>query len=112
MHPRFFTLPALSLFTLATALKAETNAILNVEAVPEKGQTLVWSPLFQAGWDRLNAQFDKKLGQASPPNALIDQLDNMQWDEAATLPKGDYLSLAGASNQVCLLYTSPSPRDA
>jgi hypothetical protein len=64
------------------------------EALPEKS-TVVWSPLFQATWDKLNANLGGKPDRIVPPNALMEKLDSFEWNAKMTMPDGSWKTWSG-----------------
>jgi hypothetical protein len=64
------------------------------EALPEKS-TVVWSPLFQATWDKLNASLGGSADRIAPPNALMDKLDSFKWDAEKIMPDGSWKTWSG-----------------
>jgi hypothetical protein len=48
-------LPVFAMLIGASPLLAGPQGVLDIAKVPAEGKTVVWSPLFQASWDRLNA---------------------------------------------------------
>jgi hypothetical protein len=88
-----FLVPALAL--LASAVHAEVVTLAHPgEALPEKS-TVIWSPLFQATWDTLNAELGGKPKKVEPPNALMAKLDSFKWDAGKVLPDGSWKSWSG-----------------
>ncbi len=73
----------------------EVRPVLDFSQLPPKGRTLVWSPLFQASWDKLNRMHGGKPEKVVPPNALIALLDQFQWKEDEVMPKKGYATFAG-----------------
>lgn len=73
--------------------------ILNIDEVPPKGVTQVWSPLFQASWEKLNEMQGGKLERVVPPNVLIAQLEEFKWQSKEVMPKDGFAVYAGQANQ-------------
>jgi len=90
-------LPIATILIAALPIFAEPHAVLDVEKLPPRGETLVWSPLFQASWDKLNLMHGGKPEKVVPPNALIANLDDFQWREDEVMPKDGYVTFAGRS---------------
>lgn len=93
MKPTTLTLAIL--FSLVVSLTAETKAVLKTDQIPVGGKSLVWSPLFQASWDKLNSRRKGKLVKITPPNALMTMLDSFHWKETEVMPEGGYAVFAG-----------------
>ena len=68
------------------------------EALPATN-TVVWSPLFQSGWDQLNASLGGPPGQIDPPNKLMAGLDAFRWDAEKVMPKGSWKAWCGPATQ-------------
>ncbi len=71
----------------ALLLGAAVAAAAEVVTLPHPGQplpagrTVVWSPLFQAGWDALNAKLGGPPNKVEPPNALMAKLDTFRREQ-------------------------------
>ena len=88
-----FLIPALAL--LASAVRAEVVTLAHPgEALPEKS-TVVWSPLFQATWDKLNSELGGKPKKVEPPNALMTKLDSFKWEAGKVMPDGSWKTWSG-----------------
>ena len=63
------------------------------------------------GEDSLSATID--IGDAAPDALALDDTDNVQTLDGLTytFPVGGATLMVGDSTDICLLYTSPSPRD-
>lgn len=64
------------------------------EKMPEKG-TAVWSPLFQATWDKLNAELGGPAKKIEPPNELMTKLDTFKWNSKQVMPDGSWKTWSG-----------------
>lgn len=73
----------------------ETTAVLDLEKLPSPGQTQVWSPLFQASWDKLKSNHAGKLLRVDPPNPLIIKLEQFSWKKDKVMPPEGYAVYAG-----------------
>ena len=82
--------------------------ILNIDEVPPKGVTQVWSPLFQASWDKLSEMQRGKLEKVVPPNVLIAKLEEFKLQSAEVMPKDGFAVYAGQANQVFARETAAS----
>lgn len=89
----------IALFIAGFPVLGGTNAVLDIEKLPPQGQTLVWSPLFQASWDKLNAMHGGVPEKVVPPNKLISRLDQFQWRMDEVMPKDGYATFAGPTTQ-------------
>lgn len=65
---------------------AEIAAVAHPESKLPSGQTVVWTPLFQASWDKLNATHGGKPLKVEPPNELISRLDTFTWKTESVMP--------------------------
>jgi hypothetical protein len=66
------------------------------EALPHE-KTVVWSPLFQATWDKLNTELGGKAEKVVPPNELTAKLDSFQWEANKIMPAGSWKTWSGPS---------------
>ena len=82
--------------------------ILNIDEVPPKGVTQVWSPLFQASWDKLSEMQRGKLEKVVPPNVLISKLEEFKLQSAEVMPKDGFAVYAGQANEVFARETAAS----
>ena len=89
------TLILSAFFIAGFPVLGETQAVLDIEKLPPPGQTLVWSPLFQDSWDKMNAILGGPPGKIEPANALMSRLDQFQWKVADVMPKDGYATFAG-----------------
>ncbi|TAE75388.1 MAG: hypothetical protein EAZ84_09330 [Verrucomicrobia bacterium] len=77
----------------------EMGAVAHPEqSLPATG-TIVWTPLFQASWDALNAYHGGKPVKVDPPNALISRLDTFTWKPETVMPRGRWKTWAGPANE-------------
>ncbi|QTN30950.1 hypothetical protein HZ994_00940 [Akkermansiaceae bacterium] len=63
------------------------------------GKTVVWSPLFQATWDAMNAELGGKPLDVDPPNELMTRLDSFQWQPDKVMPEGAWKVWAGKATK-------------
>lgn len=83
------------LILLAASARGEAVTLVHPdEALPEK-QTVVWSPLFQATWDKHNANLGGKPDRIEPPNALMAKLDSFEWNPKKIMPEGSWKTWCG-----------------
>lgn len=83
------TLSALFLAAAAAAAAEVVTLPHPAEPLPP-GRTVVWSPLFQASWDALNAKLGGPPTKVEPPNPLMAKLDTFKWDAAQVMPEGSW----------------------
>lgn len=89
----------LSALLLGAAITAAAEVVTlphPAEPLPP-GRTVVWSPLFQAGWDALNAKLGGPPTKVEPPNALMAKLDAFQWKPAEVMPEGSWKTWCGTA---------------
>ncbi len=79
--------------------------LADIVAVPHPGEalptasTVVWSPLFQAAWDQLNASLGGPPDRVDPPNKLMAELDAFRWETAKVMPEGSWKAWCGPATQ-------------
>ena len=78
---------------------AQTKAILDPEEEFISGKNTIWSPLFQASWDQLNAFHQGAPERVEPPNALIDKLNSYDWNEDSVFPENSHQIFAGPATR-------------
>jgi hypothetical protein len=90
----------LLILLLPVIARAEILAVPHPSCTFDAKQTVIWTPLFQAAWDALNASHQGE-GKASiqPPNKVMDMLDSFTWEAENVLPKGAWFVHAGPLNQ-------------
>ncbi len=89
--------PLLILVGLATPLAAEIAVVAHPEEKFDSTQTVVWTPLFQATWDRLNSFYGGKPVKVEPPNELIEKLNRFEWDATKVMPAKGWKTWAGTA---------------
>jgi hypothetical protein len=89
--------PLTLLFSLSTSLMAEITAVVHPEEKFDAGNTVVWTPLAQATWDRLNDFYGGKPVKVEPPNELIEKLNLFEWDSAKVMPQKGWKTWAGTA---------------
>lgn len=87
--------PCLPAPTNELSAENRVTAVLDTSRLPEQAETRVWSPLFQASWDKMNANHAGKPVKIEPPNPLITRLNNFKWNQASVMPKGGYAVFSG-----------------
>ena len=85
--------------TVAVDESTGPPAVLDMGKMPSPGESLVWSPLFQACWDKLGAMHAGKMEKVEPANALIDLLNQTQWKKDDVMPKDGYELYAGPATK-------------
>ncbi|WP_035604333.1 hypothetical protein [Haloferula sp. BvORR071] len=81
---------------------ASTNEIESVAHPAEDfpaDRTVVWSPIFQAAWDRMNEELGGPPFKIEPPNALMAKLDSFAWQAGLSLPEGGWKLWSGPNTQ-------------
>ena len=78
---------------------AEIGAVAHPEEKVPPARTVVWTPLFQASWDRLNGTHGGKPVKIEPPNALISRLDAFAWKPKTVMPVGRWKTWAGPASE-------------
>jgi hypothetical protein len=74
---------------------AEIGAVAHPEEKFPAAQTVVWTPLFQASWDELNATHGGKPLKVEPPNELISRLDAFTWKAESVMPQDHWKVWSG-----------------
>jgi hypothetical protein len=79
---------------LAAAARAEVITLVHTSEPFPKNTTVMWSPLFQATWDKLNEHLGppNKEGQSSP---MMMQLDTFKWNVGKIMPEGSWKTWTG-----------------
>lgn len=80
---------------LTLPLHAEVASVAHPEQPLPADRTVVWSPLFQAAWDQLNAKHGGPAVKVDTPNPLIAKLDCFRWESVKVMPKGGWKAWAG-----------------
>ena len=76
--------------------------VLHPEDEFDFGDTVVWSPLFQATWDVVNAELGGKPQKVDPPNGLMGKLDGFEWDAEKVMPEKDWKVWGGRATNAFL----------
>lgn len=84
---------------LALPLSAEVESVAHPTEKFPAGATVVWTPLFQAAWDRLNAYHGGKPVKVEPPNELISRLDAFAWKAGEVMPEDRWKVWAGPATE-------------
>jgi hypothetical protein len=83
------------LMALCVAASADVVTLAHpCEALPHE-KTVVWSPLFQATWDKLNTELGGKPEKVEPPNELMSKLDSFKWETDKIMPAGSWKTWSG-----------------
>ena len=78
---------------------AAPECVLELDQVPAKNVTQVWSPLFQATWEQLMALHAGKLVNVEPPNERIKGLQEFSWERGKVMPENAYAVFAGPATK-------------
>jgi len=87
--------PLLLITLFASAIRAELITLAHPGESLPAANTVVWSPLFQATWDKLNKELGGKPDSVIPPNPLMEKLDGFQWSAKSTMPDGAWQTWSG-----------------
>jgi hypothetical protein len=79
----------------ASSPAADVLSVAHPEEDFDAARTVVWTPLFQVAWDRLNADLGGKPVKVEPPNPLMEKLDSFKWQSAEVMPKGHWKVWSG-----------------
>lgn len=90
-------LPLLALGGMISAVRADIVTLAHSGQSFKEGDTVVWSPLFQATWAKLTDVAGGLPVVISPPNKLMDDLDSFRWDPAKVMPEGSWQVWGGPS---------------
>lgn len=101
---RMFT-PALRLLPILLALASpafaeDLPAVLHPEEKFSAEKTVVWTPLFQAAWDRMNADLGGRPIKVEPPNPAMNRLDSFEWNADSVMPKDRWKVWSGEATKV------------
>ncbi len=80
-------------------ISAAPESLLSIDELPPKGTTQVWSPLFQASWEKLTELHAGKLAKVEPANAFIAKLEAFSWQADKVMPQDGYAVYAGPATQ-------------
>lgn len=89
------------LLLLAVALPAsgEVSTVVHPEEEFDDAGPVVWSPLFQAGWDRMESEMGGGVLKVEPPNPLIGKLSAFEWDADAVMPAAAWQVWSGPATK-------------
>lgn len=88
---RFFTVALL----LASRASAEVVMVPHPYGDLAVDKTVVWSPLFQATWDKMNSHLGGPPEKVEPPDPTMALLDGTEWNADAVMPAGSWKTWAG-----------------
>ena len=91
--------PSLILALLLTGIRGDVITLAHPGEILPPQSTTVWSPLFQATWDKLNAGFGGPPVRAEPPNTLMAKLDSFKWDATKVMPDGSWKIWCGPATR-------------
>ena len=83
----------------APAMAGALPAVAHPEEKFSADKTIVWTPLFQAAWDRLNADLGGRPIKVEPPNPLMNLLDSFEWNAESVMPKDRWKVWSGESTK-------------
>lgn len=89
----------LAITALRPALVAKPLAVIDLDYQPQAGETVVWSPLFQASWDKLQSMKSGPFISVEPENPLITKLSQFTWNKEKVMPEAAYDIYAGPSTK-------------
>jgi hypothetical protein len=92
----------LTIVCFSVSASAEVSTILHPEEKIPPGETVVWSPLFQATWDAMNTSLGGKPTKVEPPSELMARLDSFQWKAEQVLPESGWKVWSGPSTEAFL----------
>lgn len=90
---------SLFLFLAHLSLFAQVETVLDLDRVSKAGTSSIWSPLFQASWEKLNAQLGGLPTTIEPANELISELNKFQWKQSQVMPENGYGVYAGEATK-------------
>lgn len=82
-----------------SSIKADVVTVCDPSGKMPEGKTVVWSPLFQATWDMMNAEIGGKPQKIEPPNELMMRLDTFEWDAVSVLPDNGWKVWGGKATR-------------
>jgi hypothetical protein len=91
--------PSILLGLLTSAIHGEIVTLAHPEEKLPANSTAVWSPLFQATWDKLNSKLGGPPTTIEPSNALMIQLDTFKWNANQVMPEGSWKTWCGPATQ-------------
>lgn len=92
-------LPALCFALFLTAARGEIVTLTHPGESLPANSTVVWSPVFQAAWDKLNTRLGGPPVRVEPPNALMARLDAFRWKPGKVLPGGAWQAWCGPATR-------------
>lgn len=92
------------LFALLAALamqvaRADIVTVVHPDETFPATKTVVWSPVFQAAWDKMNSQLEGPAIRVEPPNQLMTSLDSFRWEPATVMPDGSWKTWCGPATR-------------
>jgi hypothetical protein len=79
----------------ATVHAADVLSVAHPDEDFAADRTVVWTPLFQAAWDRMNSDLGGAPVKVEPPNALMARLDAFKWQAEPVMPEGNWKVWSG-----------------
>lgn len=102
---------AFLLLTGPSLAAGSPECVLDIDGIPPEGTTQVWSPLFQASWEKLGELQDGELESVVPPNTVITKLEEFTWQEEEVMPEDGYAVYAGTATEEFLRETIASIKE-
>lgn len=99
MFSRVLPLLPVLLAVNAAAITRDLPAVAHPEEKFPTDRTVVWTPLFQAAWDRMNADLGGRPIKVEPPNPLMNLLDSFEWNAESVMPKDRWKVWSGEANK-------------
>ncbi|QJE98314.1 hypothetical protein [Luteolibacter luteus] len=99
MFTRALPLLPVLLAVNAAAIAQDLPAVAHPEEKFPADKTIVWTPLFQAAWDRMNADLGGRPIKVEPPNPLMNLLDSFEWNAESIMPKDRWKVWSGQANK-------------
>lgn len=99
------------LLALVFPLRAEVESVAHPASAFPAARTVVWTPLFQAAWDRLNGLHGGKPVKVEPPRELIARLDDFRWKPEEVMPDGRWKVWAGPATGEFLAEANAGARE-
>lgn len=85
--------------SLIVSARAEVVTLIGPSQEMPGGKTVVWSPLFQATWDKMNETIGGKPKKIEPPNELMTKLDTFVWEPEKIMPEGGWQTWSGPATK-------------
>jgi hypothetical protein len=83
--------------------EGEFESVLHPEESFDHQRTVVWSPLFQAGWDAMEEELGGDVMKVEPPNTLVERLSHFEWNAARVMPQSGWQIWTGPATEEAIL---------